>query len=241
MAVRDLWHPLQSSKFSYGLTFTLFLTCTHTHTHTHTHTYTHAYICTPQSYNGDRHLEKPNIQYDAGLRCGLSCSAHLQTRITSRCPSTGLCRDWARLFPFHSLLHPSSTTRTAAMLAVASFFTNYQLCIIPENAYTNKEGEKKSREVWFHWFFPTTIFEAEDDTTVGNKHLLGCVCSLKGLVLLPCLWGIRVFNTVLADIRGGLAGVMGFTVMIKLWPHILQSVQCTVIYHINVIFIILIY
>lgn len=124
-------------------------------------------------------------------------------------------------FPFHSLLHPSFTTHTATMLAVASFFTNYQLC---KNAYANKEGEKKSREVWFHRFFPTTIFKAEDDTTLGNKHLLGCVCSLKGLVSLPRLWVIRLFNAVLVDIRGGLAGFMGFTVMLILWPCILKSV-----------------
>ena len=43
----------------------------------YTHIFTH-----PQSfciYNGDRHLEKPNLWYDAGMRCGRFCSAHLQT------------------------------------------------------------------------------------------------------------------------------------------------------------------
>lgn len=115
-------------------------------------------------------------------------------------------------------------------------------CVLSPKTHTLiRKGKKKSREVWFHRFFPTTIFKAGDDTTVGNKHLLGCVCSLKGLVLLPCLWVIRLFNTVLVDIRGDLAGIMGFTVMIKLWPHILQSVQSFVIYHINVISIILSY
>lgn len=138
-------------------------------------------------YIKDKHLEKPKIQYDVGLRCGQSCSAHLQTRITSRCPPTGLFRDWARLFPFHSQLHPSSTTRTATMLAVPSFFTNYQLRIIPENANNKRKKKILQRYDFTGYFFPTTLFKAVDDTTLGNKHLLGCLCSLRGLVLYSCM------------------------------------------------------
>lgn len=121
--VRDLWDPPLNPDIALW-SYIHFLS----HMHTHTHVFTHR---SHSVYNRDRHLEKPNIQFDEGVRCGQSCSAHLQTQITSRCPSTGLGRDWARLFSFHSLRYPSSATRTATMLAVAGFFTNYQLCIIP--------------------------------------------------------------------------------------------------------------
>lgn len=78
------------------------------------------------------------------MRRGPSCLAHLQTRITSRCPATGLSRDWARFFHFHSLLHPSSTTCTAIVLAVACVFTNYQLCILSPKMHP-AEGKSPAR------------------------------------------------------------------------------------------------
>lgn len=64
------------------------------------------------------------------VRCDNSFSAHLQTRIISRCLPTGLYRDWARLFHFQSLPHPSHTALKATMLAVVRFLTNCQLYIL---------------------------------------------------------------------------------------------------------------
>lgn len=152
-------------------------------------------------YNGDRYLEKPSIQSDAGVRCGQSCgqscSAHLQTRITSRCPVACVETGQGHFPSTPYTIHPPQHAQPPCWQLQA--FSQTINCALSLKTHTLiRKGRKKSREVWFHWFFPTTIFKAVDDTTL-------CVF-FEGFGLitkLPVLWVIRLFNTVFVDIRVG--------------------------------------
>lgn len=149
---------------------------------------------THRSPNVDRHLEKPNIHAEWGVvspaqlirRPGSHPDVHQQA-----CVETG--RGCFTSTPYS--IHPQRQAQPPCWQSQA--FSQTINSTFSQKMH-NTEG-KKSSEVWFHRFFPTTIFKAKNDTTLGNKHLLGCVCSSKGLVLLPCPWRIRRFNTVLLD------------------------------------------
>lgn len=120
---------------------------------------------------------KPSVEHTEAMRCGQSCSAHLQTRITSRCPTTCLYRDRARLFPSTpKSIHPPKHAQPPCWQWQA--FSQTINCVI------SMKTRRVIREGGFHWSFPERHFEAEDDKSLGSNVSLSSLCSVKGLVLL---------------------------------------------------------
>lgn len=133
-------------------------------------TCTHPYIYTPQSLRTQgrrapreaqllRMTQEWGVVGAARLICrgGSHPDVHQQAR----------ARTGRGCFLLYSLLHPSLTARTASMLAAASFLTNYQLSLKTHPLIRNREKKRNLRR----FDFPLPSLKADDDTTLGNRHL----------------------------------------------------------------------